>query len=131
MSVIIPQLLRNVCIRQSQTATYSTIKTRCHTQIIESSKKLKPFQTLPSNQIHTSNTLDAVRDFKPGAGRRVILGLTPNYSPSKLRGPIYDESDNTKDTLSALESAHDLEEIEGDSLYPDETTADKLFDGIK
>ena len=68
---------------------------------------------------------------------RESKGATPN----KLRGPIFDESDNVKENIDALEAVsleanagiRELDTISDDSfqLYPDETTGDTLFNGIK
>ena len=69
------------------------------------------------------------------------LGDTKGATPTKLRGKIFDESDNVKENIDALEAAsleadagiRELETIvdEGFQLYPDETTGDTLFNGIK
>ena len=133
MSGIIPKLIRNVLIRQSNDASYLTIK---NSQRHSVGSALRICHVLDSkiNEIHTSALKANV--FKPGAGRRVIIGETKGITPNSMRGPIYDESDNTGETLSALESAHVAEpanenEIIGTDLYPDETTADRIFNGIK
>ena len=127
MSGIIPKLIRNVLIRTSNDASHLTIKNG-------QKHSLGPALSICRNDIHTSALKANV--FKPGAGRRVIIGETKGITPNSMRGPIYDESDDTGETLSALESAHVAEpanenENIGSDLYPDETTADKIFNGIK
>ena len=71
--------------------------------------------------------------------------IADKVSTVKLRGKIYDESDNIQENLDALTStqlaADATEAIQEDikkkdeeesfQLYPDETTADRLFNGIK
>ena len=134
MSGIIPKLIRNVLIRQSNDASYLTIK-NSQRHSLGSAFRICHVLDPKIKEIHTSSALQ-VNTFKPGAGRRVIIGETKGFTPSAMRGPMYDESDNTGETLSALESAHVAEqanenEIIGADLYPDETTADKIFNGIK
>ena len=136
MSGIIPKFIRNGLVRPLHTASYSTKKRNCQIQLMETAFNTGPTLNSIINKYHTSAFLKARETFKPGAGRRVILGETKGYSPDKLRGPIYDESVDTKETISALESVHAEEqagenELFSESIYPDETTADKIFHGVK
>ena len=73
---------------------------------------------------------------------RIVLGETKGVSPSKLRGQIFDESDNVKENLDALESAslaaetnksqhQTIADEDEFQLYPDETTGDTFFKGLK
>ena len=55
------------------------------------------------------------------------LGKTKGPSPSDLRGKLIDGSDNIEENFEALSEAVQ-EEFQ---IFPDETTSDKLFNGIK
>ena len=77
-----------------------------------------------------------------GSGHRLFKLGARGVSPTRLRGKEYDESDNIQDNVDALATAHLFEGIqpqqqfeeqeeEDFQLYPDETTADALFNGIK
>ena len=57
----------------------------------------------------------------------MVLGKTKGPSPSDLRGKLVDESDNVEENFEALSSAI-MEEFQ---IFPDETTSEKLFNGIK
>ena len=134
MSGIIPKLIRNVLIRQSNNASCLT-KQNSQRHSLGSALRICHVLDSKINEIHTSTALMAV-GYRPGAGRTLVIGETKGVTPNTMRGPIYDESDDTGETLSALESAHqaglaDENEIIGSDLYPDETTADKIFHGIK
>lgn len=140
MSGIIPQLIRNVLIRQAQAASGSMLKDKSYNEIFLSSKRLGHLRIPLSNAIHTSIPFEAVRDYKPGAGRRIILGTTKGVTATKLRGDIYDESVESKENISALESASVAEETDEyqleahkdiHNLFPDENTGDTLFNGVK
>ena len=56
-----------------------------------------------------------------------ILGKTKGPSPSDLRGKLIDGSDNIEENFEALTEAVQ-EEFQ---IFPDETTSEKLFNGIK
>ena len=140
MSGVIPQLIRNVLIRQAQAASGSMLKDKSYNEIFLSSKRLGHLRIPLSNAIHTSIPFEAVRDYKPGAGRRIILGTTKGVTATKLRGDIYDESVESKENISALESASVAEETDEyqleahkdiHNLFPDENTGDTLFNGVK
>ena len=89
----------------------------------------KIFQNV-SRGFHTSGTLDmATKRFIPGKSHE---------STTKLRGKLFDDSDNVQENLDALTTTQlSLQEDtqtkvdESFQLYPDETTADQLFNGIK
>ena len=57
----------------------------------------------------------------------IILGKSKGPSPTDLRGKLVDESDNVEETLGALSEAVQ-EEFQ---VFPDETTSEKTFNGIK
>ena len=90
-------------------------------------------RTTTERGLYTSATMPARWVFK--------MGDTKGVTPTKLRGQIYDESDNQKENINALEAVsleadagiRELETKSDDNfqLYPDETTGDTLFNGIK
>ena len=140
MSGIIPQLIRNVFVRQPPATIGSKLKDRSPYKILLSTNRIGHLGTSPSNGIHISKPFEGVRDYKPGAGRRIIIGRTKGVTAAKLRGDIYDESDESKENTTALESASLAEEASEyqlethrdiHNLFPDETTADILFNGVK
>jgi small subunit ribosomal protein S11 len=64
---------------------------------------------------------------------RYVPGRGKGPSPTKLRGRLIDGSDDSNSNIDALTTATLSQEVEVDDfqLYPDENTADKLFNGIK
>ena len=71
------------------------------------------------------------------ATKRFIPGKS-HESPTKLRGQLYDDSDNVQENLDALTTTQlalpedaETKVDESFQLYPDETTGDQLFNGIK
>ena len=135
------QLFRNIL--------YTPLQTVCKlnnngvlrsTSFIQNSKiyqeKYTPI-TYSRKELHSSSTLNE------NTGRhRIILGETKGITSTKLRGPMIDESDNITENLGALEAAslaaeanedlaQELESKDNFQLYPDETTGDTLFNGVK
>jgi len=135
------QLFRNIL--------YTPLQTVCKlnnngvlrsTSFIQNSKiyqeKYTPI-TYSWKELHSSSTLNE------NTGRhRIILGETKGITSTKLRGPMIDESDNITENLGALEAAslaaeanedlaQELESKDNFQLYPDETTGDTLFNGVK
>ena len=83
---------------------------------------------------HTSGPVSRVQ--------RYIVGKTKGVSPTDLRGKLYDESDNVKENLDALETVAlsseateqqlaNISQEDSFQIYPDETTSDTLFNGIR
>ena len=96
------------------------------------SNKWIPPRMLVERGLYTSATMRE---------RRLWVMGESKVSPTKLRGNLYDDSVNIEENVGALEAASlrtDVSERELDTiseemfqLYPDETTADTLFNGIK
>ena len=134
----LPQLIRHCFLGQDVPKVYNTIFKGIHPSVsFNKCYKLldnqSKFVGFTAKEFKTYIKLDSGGTSKT----RVILGKTKGVTATGLRGDIYDESQNVSENLSALESASlDAEASESlyddtYQIYPDETTGDRLFNGIK